>query len=151
MHNIHYIAVKAMDAEEAIEVARDILDGWGDEDNYYSIIGAVDEDNNITQGENNRWEMGSLEDIKKSLESVLEEPPYQDYEERFEPGSRMWKYAKFKNAEWEYYTHIEHPPFDIWRDSIYNYHFNEVGITNLIDTSECSGCKKYIVAIDMHS
>ncbi len=48
MHNLHLIVIDAENAEEAIKRVRGEIEDWGDENNYYSISGAVSEDNEVT-------------------------------------------------------------------------------------------------------
>lgn len=149
MHNIHFIVVNEVDNHEAAEefVLSEISD-WGTENNWRSIIGSVDEENNIHQATgldaSTRWEMPNLEKIKDILKKEIEINPYTNINKNLSKSNQLW--LKNKAAEHDYYTYLDHP-LDIWKDEIYAYHFNEVGITNLCFTSDT---KKYIVAIDMH-
>lgn len=146
-HNIHFIAVYADSHKEAEESAMLEIEDWGDENNWRTYIGSVDKNNNIhnTVGfyASRRWDMCNLENIEHTLKSTMKKQPYKIVEGM---DKSIQLYINYKNAKHAYKTYLDHP-LDIWKDEIYGWQFDEVGITNISYNDKAN----YIVAIDMHS
>lgn len=155
MHNLHFVVTKADNAQEACDNVEGFVEGFGNENNYFSVCGSVSENNEVFSTEGGRYapekENNTIKKINKWLQKVVT-----DYKK--EPIA----VTKFKNNEplevfeWlqikayansMYNTYDFKDDFNCLKDEVFAYEYNEVGVTH--DTTN-EGKNTYVVFVDMH-
>lgn len=161
MHNLHLIVIDAVDAEEAIKRVRGEIDGWGSsDDNYYSIVGTIDENNEVTEGEdvdcnlaeNGLTSIQKINDYVKGWMAIHEEAngfagtEYSDFmeivrqirdtnnvRELAKPDNSSKWYSAKRFCEFMYQlSRVENvEKFNVLEDEFFPWHLDENGVTNL--------------------
>jgi len=158
MHNLHLVSVKADDGKDACQVVESALNDWGNDNNWRSIIGAIDQNNNITDHAKPMLteEKMTIEKAEKLVKEWMNNFYLQEHIpqllERLDQIDEFsvydWNlledYARYKQ---EVISNPEPEIFDIWENEFYSYQLDQQGITNL----HIDGRKPYLVFIDMHS
>jgi hypothetical protein len=75
MHNLHIVVARAETAEEAMADVEGYNEGWGDENNWRSIAGAVGEDGtwHAGDGDSRYGEPCTLEELDKELMEAVQQ------------------------------------------------------------------------------
>lgn len=168
-HNLHYLVVNATSGKEACEVVLSHISGWGDENNWHSIGGAVSETNEIyVEDDGARW-VPHPDDSILNLSSHVQEQatsnPYKDQIEKLHQDllTLFISPESLTSVQWHilgnYCRHNEArlnagiregKPFNILEDSYKEWELDEFGVTNLVQETE-EGEQVWIVFLDMHS
>jgi len=158
MHNLHLVSVKADNGKDACQIVESALTDWGNENNWRSILGAIDRNNNITDHEKTAlteskmtveraermvkdW-MNSFylqEHIPQLMQRINQIDQFSLYD-----WNLLEDYARYKQ---ETISNPEPELFDIWENEFYSYQLDYCGLTNL----HIDGRNQYLVFIDMHS
>lgn len=161
-HNIHLVVVKAESGADACSTVETELEGWGNEDNYRIIFGAVSADNEVYEKEKSRHynlSPKTIEGINKMVREWVEDP-YYDKEaknvlENYAQGKPVKSFDWVNVSRWADLMHerqqVENQakgkPFNVLEHSFFEYHYDELGVTHL----SYEGEKKWVVFVDMHS
>ena len=162
MHNLHYARISAGSPEDACSYVETEIEGWGDENNWRSIIGCVDKAGKWyrTNETFRAWELPETwEGIEKEIKADM--APSQYRKDYFNKAMVSLHLGKSLDAE-EWYgirvyaqfmeDTISLSEFSLEkRSTLREYQYDEFGLTNFGDDEEHEGEIEYIVAIDMHS
>ena len=164
MHNLHFITVKAEDAEDAIGVAETYIEDWGNENNWRTICGCVSEDNKVHNCGDGRFSpkdtgYTTIKKINKCIQGWLKGNLYsQPAEEKIKKGDvdfEKWdgqdlfslrKYAEFLEQKNEIGI-ADIKEFDVLKHTYYSGQYDECGVTNC----DYDGEKTFVVFLDIHS
>jgi len=164
MHNLHLITIEADSPEDACSDVEERINDWGSENNWRTICGCIDEDNEIhIEDDHGRWmpESGTtIKNIEKMIKnwaenfrfkSIIDEALAKFHADEKNLSSQDWwilgEYCRFKSDKVEFDGY----EFNIWEAEYRSWQLDENGLTNMISGQHTEGMKKYMVYVDMHS
>jgi len=178
MHNLHIVVARAASSEEAMEEVEGYIEGWGDENNWRSIAGAVGEDGTWYSGDGDSRYSGpcTLEELNKELMDAVQLNPDErvkraltmlaagDYDGVVEGhpvdvGALTCRLREFVDQLHAVYsagmlgkgaTRDRSGPLSIFDFSFRPWEYDGFGVTHIGDTAEADGMR-YAVLVDMHS
>jgi hypothetical protein len=178
MHNLHIVVARAETAEEAMAEAEGYIEGWGDENNWSSIAGAVGEDGTWYSGDGDSRYSGpcTLEELNKELMDAVQLNPDPsvkhaitmlaagDYDGLMkgtpaEVCSRTYALKEFVDRLHAVYSagmlgkdaaKDRNGPLSVFDTPFRPWEYDEFGVTHIGDTAEDEGMR-YAVLVDMHS
>jgi hypothetical protein len=169
MHNLHLIVCNGDTGKEACDEAESYASGWGDENNWRTMCGAISEKDEIYDNEDGRFPIKDCDTIKSINKMVQEWISDNEYEERAMKfmnmlvGGAAARPSKLDDHQaWilkQYANHLYHvinlakemngKPYNIFKYSFYAEVFDHCGVTDISDEKDKR--KKWVVFMDMHS
>ena len=163
MHNIHLIRVYANNGNEACDIVENNIGDWGNENNWRTICGSIDQKGNkvdLTNNDENGWVEGrwkpDLQSAKDIMNEVYTRPP--DFSKI--SMKNLIKYAKIDEdgivtinndtnsktllSWWNIKEYAiwaaarewsdANGKFDIWKHTFREWELDQVGLTELDDS-----------------
>ena len=166
-HNLHFVVTKASSPKEACEDVQNYIEDWGNENNWRTIMGCVSENDEVYQfdkpGKYTWDENGTIEKLNDLMKYYIEFDPnggfdmvidtINSYKKGENPGAPKWLICReFMDIMYQKSPHIKDGKvnFNILEDSIYEYRYDEQGVTHT-NLNNDQDMKKYVVFVDMHS
>lgn len=172
MHNLHLVVVKADSPEDACIEAECQIEDYGNENNWRVICGCVSEDDeryNTGEGRYPVQDTDTIKSLNKLVEGWVSSPdPLTVNVRNAKAAMRRAAYPKkFKKPvtwhDWhqiaKYAEHMSSSvnyridntiKINVLDNQFREWELVEEGITNLCDSEETTGSKKYVVFVDMH-
>jgi hypothetical protein len=163
MHNLHLVVVKADCPEDACNHVENELMDWGNENNWRTICGCVSEHDEVYVNDDGRWspadqEYNTIKKLNKLVKSWINDSGI--YCEsaiemlKTEPDITKWpKHELWSLQQYAKYLYqvadIERENVDIFKTTLFNYDFDEMGVTDMMEDDD--GETRYVVFVDMHS
>jgi hypothetical protein len=157
MHNIHYVRTYANNAQNACDFVESEIKSWGDENNWRTIIGAINKRGKVLNLNKDRYKP-NLKNAKESMNDVFHngDSYYKESVDKLIAGKELkshdwWKvkrYAEWKSAK--AWSGVK-GKFNIWKDTFREWEFDEIGLTDINRLDDIDGNEPFIVFIDMHS
>lgn len=181
MHNLHLARIKAESHKDACEAVLSYIDGWGDDNNWRTIGGAICEDGTAQEyDKGSRWRVETdkvqeqIDSLNSSCFAALQGGEYlyghraeniskilsMPVEEMFSVNDWMDLYALKRFFDFLLKTTAARQEceeaYDIFKSpDFFAYDYGEFGLTDMGDNGyneeELKDCKMYIVLIDMHT
>lgn len=165
MHNLHLVRVLAENPQDACDIVDAELDNYGNENNFYSIVGCVSQNDEIFVLNKNDTFVENLKPIKEINEMVRNWMNYAFNHNNYKAliqksvNEPLSKYEWLRIKEYAYHMYqIEsfnsfnpNEEFDVLNDAheFYCWKIEENGVTDMCHASD--GDTVYIVFINMHS
>ena len=167
-HNLHFIITKASSAEEACKDVESFIEDWGTDNNWRTIMGCISEDNEVYAHDESlkyKWdEYATIEKLNELMKNYIHFDPtdglnmviemINDYKAGNEPPSPRWLLCReVMDIMYQKTPHMKNGKvnFNILEDSIYEYKYNEQGVSHTGFNADEKDMKKYVVFVDMHS
>ncbi len=165
MHNLHFVKLRAASGEDAVKEVEEDLVHFGDDNNWYSVCGAVSENGDVyttNDGRYNALSVPSFSDISKCVNNWMRMGINQDVQERLRDNTDIttWNstdvYLLKKHANhihelmWQNLINTE---FDAHngKHELYPGNYTECGLTYAQHLNSSEEDALWIVFVDMHS
>jgi hypothetical protein len=163
-HNLHFIVVKAESGEDACLEAEYSIMGFGNENNWRTMRGAVSQDNEVyiaSEGLYQPDKDSTIAKINKTIEGWMQ-PSFHsettknllDKGKKVEDFNLQELYSLKKYADFLYQQELfkqrsgkNGDNFNVLEDSFYAYSYDEYGVTQ----TDMGEGKIWVVFCDMHS
>ena len=158
MHNLHFVVIKADSGEEACAIVDQEIQGYGDENSWYSICGAVSEDNDVYLTDEGRFtpdeETNTIAKINSTVLGWTSSIGYgQAAKDALESGKKveeldtqeLWSLGQY--VEFLKNKTLVGETFDVLNNSYNEFTYDDTGVTHL----DIEGEKTWVVFVDMHS
>lgn len=163
MHNLHLAVVKADDHRNAIDDVASSIASWGNDNNWYSVFGALYLKDNSLVITNRKvfaveyveQKLNAIQSIETTINKWIGNVPYCDIAKQFKAdesrlssldyycleryASHMHEVCAFKNKRYTVHG----------MQGFFEYQYDQCGITYL--DAHHHWDKNYVVFIDMHS
>ena len=158
-HCIHIIAINSVTPEKARIAALNMIEDWGDENNWRDAVAVISEDDiKTTFDDCNRMvtQLSSIADVSKAIQEEIDHFP--DLRESFFAAVDSAKTTSVSKWQWlEIYSmagslynrYSMNDAFDVWKHEYCPGQYADFGLTSFLEDS--SSDKKFLVLIDMHS
>jgi hypothetical protein len=165
MHNLHFIVIKANSGEEACQEAENLIDDYGNENNWRTMCGAVSQDNEVYDAGDGRYQPSekeyiTIEKINEVVNSWAKETFYgETARKKFEKGEtnldewnqlELWSLSKYADHLSETIGY-KNKSFNVLEDTLFEYSYDQCGVTNFTEVNASDGDKTWVVFCDMHS
>jgi hypothetical protein len=177
VHNLHLVVVNADSHEDACDTVRTLVEGFGTENNWFVVSGAISKDTGeIYSTEEGRFdpaeilleENNSVKFIKDKTETALEnlESLYQSFKKdstqdkdkldfqdtlnklmKDEPMDSFKVYLLKEFIEHKYAQIVSPDDSSVWDGYYFSHEYDRCGLTNHTEHGE----NLYCVFVDMHS
>ena len=169
-HNLHLIVVRAENGEEACDEAESQLFDWGTENNWRTMCGAVNEDNEVYKANEGRYEPDEKSDTIEKINLMVQDLignfwMGEEAKKLLKEGkniedmtsNQLWSLSKYALDLMEQKILEESRKsmgkpidggFDVLTEIFNSYDYEEFGVTNF--STEGEG-KLWVVFCDMHS
>ncbi len=162
MHNLHLVVIKAENAKDACSTVENELLEWGNENNWRTICGCVSKDNKVYHCEDSgRYppdkDSNTIAKINKMVQEWINAEDFcsQQAIEKLKVEADITKWAPTELWSLQKYAEklaqdygLKGKKFNIWKDTYYEYKYDECGVTNMDYTDKG---KEFVVFVDMHS
>lgn len=164
MHNLHLAVVTADSGKEACRLVEQEVEGFGTENNYFSIQGAVSEKNEVYVPNNEgRFDIDTTINTIEKINSQIGVWVRGDWHKVglkvitkyiADPNANIKSYEWYNVKKWAEYqgevaslNEVSGGKIDVLTMSFYPYQYNECGVTQF---SFDNDGVKWVVFIDMH-
>ncbi len=177
-HNLHLVVIKSDSAESACDIVENETFDFGDDNNWFTVVGAVSQDDEVHVKEDETSFMENLETIEKINAHIRKELASLTNENGYSRGRDLLniliagnkKIEDLDGQDWYSIKEFAHDmsnkfnfegedkstTFDVLKGDQYKFgHYDEFGVTQhysmLEDGASAEDEKTYVVFIDMHS
>jgi hypothetical protein len=176
MHNLHFVVVKDISGKDACSQAESIVEGFGNENNWFSVCGAVSETNEVYKSGEGRYEPEddhTIDMINRQVFGWIDRVQLESQIRSILPaGSNIMdldysslcvlnslidelkQMSSLRQVRASKKERGEQIPatFDVLTEEYYDYEYDQCGVTHQINANDqnMEGVK-WVVFIDMHS
>jgi hypothetical protein len=155
MHSLHFIRLKAESPEDAFSIVENHLYDWGDENNWFSVLGCITPNNEVFSNSNKSLEdFDTIDKINNLVNEWLthNEENINSFELiKTKPTKASW--TDWRNlrayADLESYRSVCGGSFNIFQDVLFEGDYDCSGVSSLYNETDNENL--FVVFIDMHS